>query len=652
MKNRTYFGLSFLIPVVIMGICFFACKLAPFGDKSLMAIDAWGQYFPMLREMRRAFLSGDLSYSFSGGLGFDLIAQSAYYTNSPLWLLLYIMPFEITPAGVDLIVLLRFGLTGLSFSIWLREVFGEGTLRGIALSVAYALCGYTLAFINQFMWMDIVLLTPFVIAGLLRLYHKKKPLLYIISLTTAIFSNFYIAYMLCIFCVLVFIAVAIINFKGFKNLFFAGCRFAAASLVSGILNLPILLHVIKAIRGTHTADLQFDFKPEFYHSAKDLAVKLFPFGKASLEYDAPNLYFGILCVTLVIFMFFIRSVPVKTKIISGVLLAFLMLSTNLNILDYVWHGFHFPNQLPARWSFLIAFVALTLAQPALKELSSRKIFAFLLCCLIITEVAANTFHTFKNNVRLTNVKSSLLPLQADIDEFADYIMPDFERNEFFRAELKKVRDNGGQLYGYLGISYYSSMMSADAYNFFRHLGLPIYAKNVSVRYESHPVLDALFGVKYIMSSTPDTNELQGVIASSKNLYLLENKAVLPVAFVANEQVLSLKENYTGKAYLNEIFTKAADCEDVILSDGSVDTEELLAAVDKLKASGLQITDISGTKISGTVHAKKDGILFITLPYEDAEVTIDGKDVEEVEIAGYLCGAFISAGTREVEIKLY
>lgn len=652
MKKRTYFGLSFLIPVLIISICYIGIEIAPFGGKSLMAIDAYGQYFPMLREMRRAFLSGNLSYSFSGGLGFNLIAQSAYYTNSPLWLILYVMPFEITPAGVDLIILLRFGLTGLSFSIWLSEQFDEGSIKGVALSVAYALCGYTLAFINQFMWMDIVLLTPFVIAGLVRLYNKKKPLLYIVALTTAIFSNFYIAFMLCIFCVLCFITVSVINFKGFKNLLIAGCHFAAASLISGILNLPILIPTARAISRTIAVDTAFDYAPKFYHSIKSILMRLLPFQKVSLEYDAPNLYFGLLCVALVIIMFFIRSIPAKTKIASGALLIFLILSTNFNILDYIWHGFHFPNQLPARQCFLIAFVALTLACYALKKLSCNKIITFLLCGLIMAEVAANTFFIFRNDVRVTTIDTSLLKLQDDMDEFKDYIMPDFDKNEFFRSELKDYRDNGGQLYGYLGISYYSSTMSAKAYNFFRQLGLPIYAKNVSVRYVSNPVLNALFGVKYIISDTFVADGLSSVVASSDKLCLIENKAVLPVAFVADKAVLDIDKKYTGNAYINELFTKAASCDDVILNNGTVNSEELISAVEKLNASGIKITDISGTKITGTVHADKDGVLFTSLPYEDTQIKIDGEEICEVEIAGYLCGAFICAGTRQVEIVLH
>ena len=87
-----------------------------------------------------------------------------------------------------------------------------------------------------------------------------------------IFSNFYIAYMLCIFCVLCFIAISIINFKGYKNLLFTGCRFAVASLISGILNLPVLIPLVRAISRTVAIDSSFNYKPELYHSAKEMAM--------------------------------------------------------------------------------------------------------------------------------------------------------------------------------------------------------------------------------------------------------------------------------------------------------------------------------------------------------------------------------------------
>ena len=108
---------SFAVPILIMSVCYIFCGIAPFGDKSLMAMDAYGQYFPMLCEFRR---NSDM-WSFAGVLGFDMVAQGAYYTNSPLWMLLRLVPESCLISAVDLIVLVRFGLAGMTFCIMLIE---------------------------------------------------------------------------------------------------------------------------------------------------------------------------------------------------------------------------------------------------------------------------------------------------------------------------------------------------------------------------------------------------------------------------------------------------------------------------------------------------------------------------------------------------
>lgn len=38
-----------------------------------------------------------------------------------------------------------------------------------------------------------------------------------------------------------------------------------------------------------------------------------------------------------------------------------------NKLDFIWHGFHFPDGLPARQTFLFAFLLLTLGYEAVRE---------------------------------------------------------------------------------------------------------------------------------------------------------------------------------------------------------------------------------------------------------------------------------------------
>ncbi len=56
-----------------------------------------------------------------------------------------------------------------------------------------------------------------------------------------------------------------------------------------------------------------------------------------------------------------------------VLLAvFFLISFNFNILNYIWHGFHFPNSLPARQSFIFIFLLLTMSYEVLINLESFK----------------------------------------------------------------------------------------------------------------------------------------------------------------------------------------------------------------------------------------------------------------------------------------
>ena len=64
---------------------------------------------------------------------------------------------------------------------------------------------------------------------------------------------------------------------------------------------------------------------------------------------------GAVCIALCILSFFIqKNIRKRICIISGCI--FFYLSLNCNILDYVWHGFHYPNQLPGRWSFCLIFL--------------------------------------------------------------------------------------------------------------------------------------------------------------------------------------------------------------------------------------------------------------------------------------------------------
>ncbi|MBP5225719.1 MAG: YfhO family protein, partial [Lachnospiraceae bacterium] len=393
-KKLLFYALSFLVPFAV-GILMFICrKIAPFGQYALTAIDGWGQYFPMLREAERDLYSLN-TYSFTGALGFDAFAQSGYYTNSPLWLLLFLLPGKITVWEVDMMVLVRFGLMGLTFFIYAFSRSEKAPVSKLILSAAYALSGYTLTFINQFMWMDAVILLPLVALGIERFYREKKWLLYTASLAVTIWSNFYISYMVCVFAVIWFFkeVLRMGRAQTFQQFLLKGLLFAACSLGVAAVNLPVILSVGKALSETLAVTKPAPTALKLYHPLLEVLKRMLPGMGRSLEFGPPNIYFGLLTLVFTGITLFRRTVPLRMKIFFGALAAFFLLSFNLNVLDYAWHGFHFPNQLPARQSFLFIFIMLVAAVPGTEIAEGffkrKRFLQVLLSVLIMAELMIN-----------------------------------------------------------------------------------------------------------------------------------------------------------------------------------------------------------------------------------------------------------------------
>lgn len=664
-----FYFLAFLIPFSILMFSAMGRGIAPFGDNTLMAIDAWGQYFPMLREMKRAFRSLDFSYSFTGALGFDMTAQSAYYTNSPLWYLLFLLPGELTPSQVDVMVFIRFALASVTFSYYLAEHTGKKNWQIMVFALGYAFSGYTFAFINQFMWMDAVVLLPLILLGIERLYKGEGGyILYTASLFLTIYSNFYIAYSVCIFAVLWFFMLTFTEKKSFKEWFFAAVRFGVCSLLAGILNLPVLIPLLTAISKTLASQKGFGNELKLYHPWSELFVMLLPYGKSSLAYGAPNLYFGFIPCVISLAALFSRKYSLKKKLAFTFLIAFMLVSFNFNLFDFIWHGFHFPNQLPGRQSFIFCFLGaaaayygfLAINDSTEKNKRLRKVFCCFLIILSAFELTSNAVLKLAKDTKCVN-EASVLRNATVLEKVSDEYSSDEKNNEFWRIELQAHRYNGGQLYGYNGISHYSSTMSGACYNFFTRLGMSVYAKNVSIEYVPNPVLNSLFGVKYIVSESPVPDEVSVFDKAVEYMYVHENTAVLPLFYVGEKEILSVDTSLWGHSFTNEIFKCISGSCDVIRGNGvlnsdnvegyELDTQEFLKGIESILESECEIISFSNREIRGTVNAVKDGVLIVSLPGEDIEIEIDGKETKTLLIAGYMAGAEISQGSHEITIKL-
>ena len=50
------------------------------------------------------------------------------------------------------------------------------------------------------------------------------------------------------------------------------------------------------------------------------------------------------------------------------MLLFFFASFSLNVLNFIWHGFHYPNSLPCRQSFIYVFLVLFMCYQAYRNL--------------------------------------------------------------------------------------------------------------------------------------------------------------------------------------------------------------------------------------------------------------------------------------------
>ena len=96
----------------------------------------------------------------------------------------------------------------------------------------------------------------------------------------------------------------------------------------------------------------------------------------------PNLYCGIFSIVLLFLYLISREIKLRDKLCALFLLIFFNASFIIRQLDYIWHGFHFTNMIPYRFSFLYSFVVLYMAYRAWTLRHTFRPWHILLACLL------------------------------------------------------------------------------------------------------------------------------------------------------------------------------------------------------------------------------------------------------------------------------
>ncbi|MBE6942694.1 MAG: hypothetical protein E7453_00335 [Ruminococcaceae bacterium] len=368
--------LSFLLPFLGMTGVMIICQYVPFGVGSFLYSDAYHQYYPFFVEMREAILSGKgLQWTWSVGLGLDYLGLFAYYLASPLNWLAVLLPESMTLGYFTFLIPIKLGFAGLFFALFLKKIFGRNDWSIAFFGAFYATCAWALGYLWNIMWLDTFALLPLVILGMISLLEKRKFVLYTMALFFAVVINYYIGFFVCIFVFLSFLCYEICCFKSIKKLLIDLGLMAIFSILALCMTMVLTLPAYAALQNTHSSVNAFpvDFRLNMV-TEHNFAGLLEAMGKVAgnmgggiaptFKEGLPNVYSGIGTIVLAFLMLTAKNVKLREKLTTVILLLFLMVSFAIRQLDYIWHGFHFTNMIPYRFSFLFSFVLLTMAYRA------------------------------------------------------------------------------------------------------------------------------------------------------------------------------------------------------------------------------------------------------------------------------------------------
>ena len=612
--------MAFWLPLFCMLLIFLIKRIYPFGQESFLRTDLYHQYAPFLREFQAKLQSfAPMSYSFNLGLGVNFTSLFAYYLASPLNFFVFFFPKGLVLEYISYLIVLKIALCGMTASIYFRRHFRKGGYFSAIFGIIYALSGYIAAYSWNVMWLDCLILFPLILLGLEELMERGRPLLYTVSLALSILCNYYISIMICLFLILYFVSLFFDERE--KTVRELGQRvrdFALYSFLSGMMAAILLLPAIFALR--LTASVEFSFPKTFsqYFGIIDMMARLLPFVETEQGLKHwPNIYAGSLSLFILPLYFSNPAISRKKKCIYGFFMLFFFLSFSLNILNYVWHGFHYPNSLPARQSFIFIFLLLTGGAEwflnrkynTKKDLSvalALSFFFVILCQKLISEPAFHwsvfysalafiflyylLFYMEKKGLRLrlsnllllglcfieltvnmavtsvvTTSRSSYLAGRKETEKLLKEIR--VEDSDFYRLirQDAKTKDDGA-LMQYHSATIFSSTAYGNISKCFKKLGMEASTNAYSVE-GATPLMKMLLSIKYeILKGEPRYSKELGLsYRMGEAEYLLyENEYVLPLGFLLKEEELSdFDLNVGNPALVQNSIAKALGEEDIL-----------------------------------------------------------------------------------------
>ena len=591
-RVQILYFLAFLLPVLSWVICCVKMGIYPFGSKSIMTGDITYQFIDYLSYFKSIIIgNNDFKYTFSKTMGGDMAGFSAYYLASPFNYFLLLFSDKNLPIGFLIMIIIKSGLMGLSFFHFLSKRFGLKT-EALIFSTTYALMGYIVIYYQLYAYFDILILLPLITLGIYSIYENpEKKLLYISMLFSAVLINYYVGWMVCIFCVLFFGYISFIN--GIKK--DSTIAFIISSAIAGLLSAFNLISALLSMRGEKD---NFNFGIYRNFRMIDLFSRFYPNSfKGNISNCLPNVYCGLLLLILLLVYFLNSNIKRKEKIASGLFLLFIIGNLYISLLNVIWHGLNQPIGFPYRYSFIVSFMIILLSYKGLismkqgkknivtiivfnifffgysvllwikgSEVLNKKEIIISYVIVVVISILIVLYSTAKIEIKyllgilfliqfveLTINQANVFNYfdLADINEYQEYVETVGSMIEgikaddpsFYRIEKYFRRShNDAMQFQYNGLSHYSSCEKKEYIKYMGKLGFRDNGNWSFYDSGSTTFVDCLFGIKYILSQYNTTGKPYERIYKGEEYHIFKNGYALPLLFTADKNVEDLDYN--------------------------------------------------------------------------------------------------------------
>ena len=526
-RSALFWAACAALPVLLLLALSAWGGIYPLGPESFLTEDLKYQYIDFFTWFRHV-LTGEANifYSFAQGMGSNTWGLYSYYLASPFNFIILLFDEAHLTLAIYVIVALKLACMNVAMAWYLRRRFALSRSWALALALCYTWSTWSATNLRNPLWLDALILLPLMAWSCRRLLRTGRFIGLSLLVAADVITCWYMTYITLLFCCLfVLFELAVMIYDGEMrptSSWIAGraARFTAAILLGLGLSawtfVPTVLAMIGG--GAKTAVGMFQTYPTA------LIRGFLPFAW-NIDH-APQFYTGLIPLVLAIAMVFEKRIDKRLRALTLVFAGFLVVSSVLGPLMYVWCGFRQPNGFYCRIAFLLSFLEIWAAAFLLMRRAAcraegsntrtvswteaggrsacaapiaRKLAPFGALVLVLADLGFNA-HVCWNQLYINYPQDTHDTYVNEVDTQVRELKQ-LDADAFYRVDKTYNRAgaafNEGISHGFNQLSTYSSANNPQAVAFLNSLGYSSEGEFSSVYAAPNLVMDSLLGVRYI-----------------------------------------------------------------------------------------------------------------------------------------------------------